>query len=109
MVGDEVFQFVQSCFASNAVPEEVNKTLIALIPKSENPENIKMFRPISLCNVTYKIIMKIIVARMRPFVHKIMSPCQSSSIPGRSTNDNIIITQEIIKKKKEKKEEWFSK
>lgn len=96
MVGDEVFQFVQSCFASNAVPEEVNKTLIALIPKSENPENIKMFRPISLCNVTYKIIMKIIVARMRPFVHKIMSPCQSSSIPGRSTNDNIIITQEII-------------
>lgn len=55
-----------------------------------------MFRPISLCHVSYKIITKLIVSRLRPLLDKIVSPFQSSFIPGRSTNDNIIITQEIL-------------
>ncbi|XP_028092237.1 uncharacterized protein LOC114292475 [Camellia sinensis] len=56
----------------------------------------QFFRPISLCNVTYKIISKILVNRIRPILSDIISPNQSSFIPGRSTHDNIIITQEAI-------------
>lgn len=74
----------------------MNKTFIALIPKNDNPDNIKLFRPISLCNVAYKIITKILVARIWPLLAKIISPFQSNFIPGRSTNDNIIITQEVL-------------
>ncbi|KAI8550987.1 hypothetical protein RHMOL_Rhmol06G0149600 [Rhododendron molle] len=96
IVGPEVCRFVHNCFNSKSIPEDMNKTFIALIPKTDNPDSIKLFRPISLCNVGYKIITKIIVARLRPMLTKIISPFQSSFIPGRTTNDNIIITQEVL-------------
>lgn len=44
----------------------MNRTLVALIPKTENPETISQFRPIGLRNVSYKVIAKIIVNRIRP-------------------------------------------
>lgn len=103
IIGEDVCNFVKNCFANSNIHEEANKTLISLIPKSDNPENIKMFRPISLCNVRYKIVTKIIVARLRPLLDKIISPFQSSFIPGRSTSDNIIITQEVLHTLRSKK------
>ncbi|KAI8563661.1 hypothetical protein RHMOL_Rhmol03G0126400 [Rhododendron molle] len=96
VVGPEVRKFVRECFQLSSIPEEMNKTFIALIPKKDNPDSIKMFRPISLCNVAYKVVTKIIVARLRPLLTKIISPFQSNFIPGRSTTDNIIITQEVL-------------
>lgn len=102
-IGEDICNFVKICFANNAIPKEVNRTLIALIPKSDNPDTIKMFRPISLCNVRYKIVTKILVAGLRPLLGKIISSFQGSFIPGRSTNDNIIITQEILHTLRSKK------
>lgn len=42
-IGEDICNFVKNCFANNAIPEEMNKTLIAPIPKSDNPDTIKMF------------------------------------------------------------------
>lgn len=36
----------------------LNQTHIALIPKVPNPECTSQFRPISLCNNSYKILLK---------------------------------------------------
>lgn len=95
--------FVKQCFSTQLIPEEINATQIVLIPKLENPETLKQFRPLSLCNVTYKTITKIIVNRLRPMLSELVSPNQSSFIPGRTTTDNIIITQEIIHTLRSKK------
>ncbi|XP_057755680.1 uncharacterized protein LOC130974857 [Arachis stenosperma] len=54
------------------------------------------FRPISLCNVVYKIITKVLTNRLRPFLPDIVSPLQGGFIPGRGAPDNIIVAQEIL-------------
>ncbi|XP_057451810.1 uncharacterized protein LOC130743585 [Lotus japonicus] len=96
IVGDDVYGVVCNAFDSSTVDEKLLETLIVLIPKVDNPTSIKEFRPISLCNVTYKLITKFIVARIRPFLNKLIGPMENSFIPGRGTMDNAFLAQEII-------------
>ena len=84
-------------------PVGINDTLICLIPKLDNPDIIQQFRPIGLCNTTYKILAKTIVNKLRPILSTIISPLQSSFISGRSGTDNIMLVQEAIHRLKNKK------
>lgn len=103
LVGSEVIEVVKEAFCSGSVPENLNKTFLTLIPKVDCPEKITQFRPISLCNVVYKVIPKIIVSRLKPLLPSLISPNQSSFVPGRQIADNIAIVQEMIHSFKNKK------
>lgn len=89
---DFVVKYVQNC----KFPQDLNISLITLIPKIDNPEFITQFIPIILCNVSYKIVTKILVQRIRPILDKIVGHFQASFLLGRQTSDNIIIIQEIL-------------
>ena len=78
------------------MPEYLNRTHIVLIPKIQGPKTLGNYKPISLCNTVYKIVTKIIVARLRPYLEKLVSPLQSAFVPGRKGIDNAIIVQELI-------------
>ncbi|XP_070026156.1 uncharacterized protein [Nicotiana sylvestris] len=54
----EFFENVEMCKAINCC------TTITLIPKVKNPTSIKEFMPISCCIVLYKIISKVLTARL---------------------------------------------
>ncbi|MCH99416.1 hypothetical protein A2U01_0020428, partial [Trifolium medium] len=58
IVGNSVHRYVDSVWHNPSLIAEVNHTDICLIPKVTNPEYIKQFRPISLCNTSYKIVSK---------------------------------------------------
>lgn len=70
--------------------------LCVLILKIDKPEMIKQFRPISLCNTSYKILAKVLVKSIRPFMHHFISHFQASFIPGRRADDNVVILREAI-------------
>ncbi|KAL0444858.1 UNVERIFIED_CONTAM: LINE-1 reverse transcriptase [Sesamum latifolium] len=76
--------------------KQVNATLLALIPKVQNPVTVADFRPISCCNVLYKAITKILVQRIRPLLSRLVSPTQNAFIQGRMINDNIFLAQELF-------------
>lgn len=95
-VGDDVCQFVQQAFSTGYLDPHVTETLMVLIPKGDNQVTFKDFRSISLCNVVYKLVTKVLVNRLRPMLPDIVSPLQSSFIPGRGTLDNAVILQEIV-------------
>ena len=67
-----------------------------MIPKVNNLENVSKFRPISLCNVIYKIISKVIANRLKPFLNSIVSEAQSAFIANRLITDNILIVFESL-------------
>nr|GMD52524.1 ribonuclease H [Ipomoea batatas] len=95
-VGENLFDLVNQAYQMGSLPEGLNDTLLVLIPKVRRPENIKQFRPISLCNVSYKVITKTITNRLKVLLPKIVSPFQSSFVPGRQITDNVFIYQEVM-------------
>jgi ribonuclease HI len=64
---------VKAFFHSSFLLKSLNHTFLTLIPKITTPELVTQFRPISLCNVTYKIIAKIMVNRLKPFMDGFLS------------------------------------
>lgn len=74
----------------------LNHTFITLIPKRDNPNFVDHFRPISLCNVLYKFITKILSNCLNPLLDRIVSPFQSAFIPGRTMIDIVICSHEIM-------------
>lgn len=74
----------------------VNATVIALIPKTKNPISVTEFRPISLCNVVYKILSKVLANRLKVILPCIISGSQSSFISGWLITDNIIAAYETM-------------
>ncbi|KAG6474804.1 hypothetical protein ZIOFF_064019 [Zingiber officinale] len=95
IVGEDVFQAVLDFFRGAELPRGMASTTIVLIPKVDSAQRWRDFRPISLCNVSYKIISKLMAQRMASVLGKVISPAQSGFVPGRLISDNILMAQEL--------------
>ncbi|GLT73561.1 hypothetical protein SLA2020_454110 [Shorea laevis] len=96
LIGGKISAEIRNIFQNGCFPSKWNECSLVLIPKLKSSEHIHQFRPISLCNTVYKIISKILVHRIKPWMDRIISPCQSSFIPGRQGTDNVLILQELV-------------
>jgi retron-type reverse transcriptase len=73
-----------------------------LIPKENNVVSFNDFRPISLCNLIYKLVSKVIANRLKPFLEKSLSPEQLGFLKGRRIQDAIATAHECIHSIKQK-------
>jgi hypothetical protein len=96
MIKEDVWLAVEESRTSGQALSTLNTTFITLIPKEERATHPKQFRPISLCNVIYKIITKVIVNRLKPLLSTIISNEQSGYVEGRQIMDSVILANEVI-------------
>lgn len=73
---------VKEVFKGKLIDQDLNNTHVVLIPKVTQPEEISQFRPISLCYVLYKLVMKVISNRFNIIFPKIIAQEQVGFIAG---------------------------
>lgn len=96
-VGDSVAQStIQVLEGGGELDHGMAEVLLLLIPKTNRPETIKQFRPLSLCNVTFQLVTKVLVNRLKELLKTVISPTQSSFVPGMQIIDNVVICQEMV-------------
>ena len=91
----------QSCFKLGG---GTNSSFLALIPKEKGATSFSRFRPISLCNIGYKVITKVLANRLKVVLPLIIPENQGGFIKGRQISDNIILVQEGIHSSVKRKE-----
>ena len=96
-----MIQNSQSC--SN-IGGSTNSAFLVLIPKEKWATSFDRFRPISLYNIGYKIITKIMANRLKNTLPTIIPENQGGFIKGRNISDNIILVQDAIHSSQSRKE-----
>ncbi|XP_042962598.1 uncharacterized protein LOC122296867 [Carya illinoinensis] len=83
VIGKPVILSVLKALNSGSFPQDLNHTFITLIPKKTDPFTVVDFRPISLCNVLYKILSKCIANRLKKIQPLLISESQCAFVLGR--------------------------
>lgn len=91
----DILQIVETSRTKSDILKAFNATFLTLIPKEEGADSPSLFRPISLCNVIYKIITKIIANRIKPLLPTLISEEQSGFVAGRQILDGILLVNEV--------------
>lgn len=94
IIGDDLFLVIQHFFLTSSMTVSLNNTFITLIPKKDKPRCVSDFQPISLCNVCYKIIAKILANKMLHVLPMLINKEENVFIPSRNIIYNIILIQE---------------
>jgi len=95
-IGGEVSTAVLAVLNSGIIPLNFNHTFITLIPKIQSLRRVMDFRPISLSNVLYKLIAKVLANHLKKFLPELISETQSAFMSGRLITDNILIAHETL-------------
>ena len=96
LVGNDVTKTILSYLNSATIPHPLNHTFITLIPKIINPMAVTDYRPISLCNVLYKIFSKVLANRLKKILPSIITKHQSAFTKNCLISYNILVAFETL-------------
>ena len=78
VVGNDITQAVIDYIHSRKLLKNINFTHLTLILKTNSPEFLSQYRPISFCNVLYKIVSKVLAKRLKSILPSIISESQNA-------------------------------
>lgn len=85
-----------SFFAEVSLPRDVASTLMVLLPKTDSTQTFANYQPISLCNFLNKIFTRVIRAKLKPLLPKIISEEQFTFVQGLEVIDNVLLVHELL-------------
>lgn len=92
----DVLSFVRNFHEKAILTKACTSSFISLIPKVSNPQYLCDYRPICLVGSLDKIIEKLLAARLRLVVGKLVSSNQMTFIPGRCILDGVLVVDEAL-------------
>ncbi|PNX98293.1 cysteine-rich receptor-like protein kinase [Trifolium pratense] len=104
-VKHDVMAYLNEFHHSAILPKAITASFLALIPKKDHPQELSDYRPICLIGCLYKILSKILAARLKRVLGKLISGCQSAFLPGRQIMDGVVVLNELIDLAKRRKDE----
>jgi hypothetical protein len=104
VVGDDMLDLVEDTWIRGRIKRSLNNTFLALMPKENNPQTFGDYRCISLCNLCYNLISKVMANRIKPILLRELSSEQFGFLKGRKILDDIGMMQEFIHSIKSKKQ-----
>jgi hypothetical protein len=96
IIKEDLLKMIRGSMKKAKVGGGINSTYLALIPKDTNPESFERYRPISLCNASYKIMAKLLANRIKPLLKRMITSYQGGFVEGRHIQDNVIQVQETV-------------
>ncbi|GKU96029.1 hypothetical protein SLEP1_g9310 [Rubroshorea leprosula] len=103
----EVIDFIMEFHDKGRIVKGLNESFVVLIPKVSNLEKIEEFRPISLINVSYKILSKLLANRLRRVLEDIIGENQMAFIAGRHLPESVVIANEVLDEARKKNQACF--
>ncbi|MCI17629.1 LINE-1 reverse transcriptase like, partial [Trifolium medium] len=79
-----------------SLPKSFSSYFVALIPKINSPFSLGDFRPISLLGCLYKIIAKVLTARLARVMDRLVASTQSAFLKGRHLVDGVVVVNEVV-------------
>lgn len=95
-VGDSIYTTIRFFFDNFVMPKSCGRMFISLIPKKPNPKIVSDFRPISLCNVCYKIVSKILPNCLRKVLPNLIGKEQCSFISDRALSTISLLFKKLL-------------
>jgi hypothetical protein len=98
-----VLPAVWDFFKHNQLSPRAEPYLPSSYSKEDGSSTVQHFRPISLCNIIYKIISKLLANKLKPLLSNFISPLQTAFVPHRLIQDNSILAHEMLHTLKSKR------
>ena len=96
ILGPLLLGVANECFRDGDLCDSMKGSATRLIFKKRGDrKSLKNWRPISLLNVDYKIISKVITSRLANVIEFIVHSDQTCSVPGRSIFSNVTLLRDI--------------
>ena len=96
IIHKDLLKMVKKSQSCNKIGGGTNSSFLALIPKEKGASSFARFRLISLCNIKYKVITKVLANMLKVVLPGIIPENQGGFIQGRHISDNIVLVQEVI-------------
>lgn len=87
---------IKKFFITRFLSLSTNAIILALVPKSPGAYAVSDYRPVSCCNIVYKVISKLLVKKLKPLLSEFVVPNQTAFVKGRLLVENTVLASEIV-------------